>query len=330
MSEQSREETINNADTVEELSFSLDSNFNVVENTKETKETQPLLNDDDDFVEATGDITDEVVIEDSVTIDIETESPTDDKVEDESEEMEFNLGDEDGEDDEEGKELTTEEKLLKRIEELEAKEKAREAFKEIEQLPKDEFVMPNISKYDFAVLAKEYSLNGSLSEESYKALADKQYSKEMVDSYITEQLQKQSGVVTQEAEQKAESQEQVMQRYANKIDISLNQFNMLFEAFGNAISHKDAKAFEAMDEENQIKTLMSFKEAKDKHEANVKAKKNLVRAKSVAAAKKQSNQISIADAEKGLSKAIKSGDARLIDYYNTILAENDYLGKMHL
>lgn len=84
--------------------------------------------------------------------------------------------------------FTSQEELVKAYEELQKKlgQGSKEEQKPIEE-PAKEVETPAGETFDVSSFEREYVENGSLSEDSYKALAEKGFSKQQVDQYISGQ-----------------------------------------------------------------------------------------------------------------------------------------------
>lgn len=241
----------------------------------------------------------------------DTEFKFDDGVEPQAEPEAKVEGEEGGEPEYTEREL----ELLKRVEAL---EKQNQNELDMSKYSKDKTVMPNISEYDYASLGKELAENGSLSEESYNALAEKGYSKEVVDNHIQQTLA-QANAEIQANQPETVTEAQIKDNYAKELNMDVQGLDNLLADVKNVFTPEQAQRFDDMNPQEQIITLQKFQLQKMQHEQNVNSKRLVKGNHTKVPTKDPLANMSVEQISAEFNKAINSGNANAIDYWGNAL-----------
>jgi len=225
-------------------------------------------------------------------------------------------------------ELTREETLLKRIEELEKKYEYEESEKNFEKkYSKEKEVMPRITEYEFADLGRILAKKGALPEENIKSLMERGYEREAIDSYVKNAL---SAFKSEEKIIPEVNQNQVRDSYSKELNLSRVEFDSLVDSFVGSVTEEQINKFESLDSDKQIIYLQKFQVQKIKHDQKMseekrikesdKKRKTMIRGNQTRTEKKaEYADISIDEALKNHKKAIRERSSSDIIKWASIL-----------
>ena len=268
-------------------------------------------------------ITEEEITNESVELDFDSIDNNEEEVQEEPEETTTPPLTDEKDEDEAVEEVKETVEINSKLEEVQRELAIAKAELEIQTYSKEETVAPNISKYDYGMYSLEVTKNGSLSDESYEALAEKGYSKDYVDNFITnkkieidaasQEVDKGGDVV--ETPTQEQIQEQNINEAAKALDMDTDGFKELFSNATKAFTQAEKDEFNKSSPMKQTVMLAEFKK---------NSENKIIRGKTYVNNPPKTNDdaLSLRQMQKNYDKAKMSGDSAKINYWSDKIIDN--------